>query len=608
MATGKAVQRIAFRATGLGVALAVVGLALVVAPAAAALKPTTTVVTNTAPAETGAPITFTATVTHNLQTPTGTVTFTVDPLGSTTSLTCDNGNAPTLQPASTGSTATCAFAAGLLAADSPYTVTATYNGDSNFAGSTETVTRVIRPGPTTTTLSSSNTPSVTGQPLTYTATVAATIPSTGMPTNSVTFSITGHDGTSFPCDNGDLQTLNSSDMAQCNLAAGLAASDSPYTVSAAYSGDSNYAASTTSITQDVLKATTTIAVTSSSSTLVTGQPVTFTATISVDPPGSGNPAGLVVFTVTGNSSPPTTATCGGGNSQHITTTMGVSTATCSFAAGLPGKPLSYTISAALSDPNFKSPVAGSLTQQVAKAATTTTLFGVPGSLVATQAFVFGVQVQTVAPGTGAPSGELEFSVCQDGAATCEGVNGAKGGTFLLPAPTSGEVSKNINKIDISIPEGLEPGFWNVVANYEGNGNLAASTNATIGHIEVTRVPTTLDLFMSRNPVPNGGKLVIKAAVMARATATGSLGAPSGTVTFTITGSDSPTDTLTCSSGLNTVSIGTNTANQGLAKCVIAAGQLMNANSPYTVTAAYSGDSNYAPPVSDTTGSVSIAAG
>lgn len=612
MAKGTAVQRIAFRATGLGVVLALAALALVASPATATgSKITSTVVTNSAPAETGAPITFTATVTHGLQTPTGTVTFSIDPNGSTTSVVCSNNstNMIGVTPASVGASAQCTISGGLLAADSPYSVTAVYSGDSTFAGSTGTLTRVIRAAPTTTTLTSSNNPSVTGQTLTYTATVATAPPSTVGPmvAGTVTFSIIGHDGTSFPCDNGDAQTLDSNDMAQCNLTAGLAANDSTYTVSAVYTdtADVNYATSNSSLTQTVLKATTTVTVTSSSPTLVTGQPVTFTATVSVDPPGSGIPAGSMVFTVTGNSNNPTTVSCDGGSVHPITTSMGVSTATCGFAKGLPSKPLSYTVSATLSDPNFKSPVAGTLTEPIARAATTTTLFGLPGSLVASEAFTFGVQVQTLAPGTGAPSGDLEFSICLNGASVCNGTTGAKGGTYLMPTPTAKEISNNRNNVEFSIPEGLQPGFWDVVANYEGNVDLTASTNATIGHIEVLTVPTTMDLFTSKSPVPAGGKLVIKAAVLADARATGSLGAPSGTVTFTITGSDSPTDILHCNAG-DAVSITTNPANQGIARCVIAAGQLMSANSPYQIQAVYDGDNNYSG-VTGTT-SVGVAAG
>lgn len=588
MAKATAGRHIAFRAGVVGSVLALVGLVFAATPAAAAGKPTTTTVTATTAAYTGAPITFTATVTRGAQTPTGTVTFAIVGADSSTP-TCDGGtNTFTLAPATTGSSAACSFAGGLDASGSPYAVTASYSGDGNFAPSSGMLTKVIHLGPTSTAVSSASNPSVTGEAVTFTAVVAAASPSTGAPTGSVTFGIIGRDGTAFACDGGDTQTLDGSDMAQCGIAAGLLADDSPYAVTATYSGDPNFETSSGSLSQGVAKATTTVTVTSSSSTLSTGQPVTFTADIAVDPPGAGAPTGSVVFTVVGNGPPLTPVTCDGGDTQPISS----SSATCSFSAGLQAKSLTYTVSATLSDPNFKSPVAGTLVQPVTKAATTTSLFGFNGSYAASESFNLGVEVETNAPGTGAPTGDVEWAICLDGASICDAASGTKGGNIELPTPKAKDIAGNFNKVVIGVPEGLAPGFWDVVANYEGNGNLGASSNTPVGHILITKVPTTMELFVNHNPVANEGRAVIKAAVFPTHGATGSDGAPSGTVTYTITGSDSSSDTLTCNSGSNVVPISTTVNNQGIAKCVIDAGQLMSVNAPYAITASYSGDSTY----------------
>ncbi len=584
MAMGTALRRIAFRAGTIGSVLALAGLAFAATPAAAAGKSTTTVVTATTAAYTGAPVTFTATVTRGAQTPTGSVTFAILGADSTTPV-CDGVN-DTISL--TGNSAQCSFAAGLDAAGSPYTVTATYSGDGTFASSSGMLSKVIHKGPTTTTVTSASNPTVTGQGVTLTAVVAPASPATGLPTGTVTFAITGHDGSSFACDGGEMPMLDGSDMAQCAVSAGLLADDSPYAVTATYSGDTNFETSTGSASQVVAKATTTIMVTSSSGTVVTGETVSFTADIAVNSPGAGTPTGSVIFTVAGNGPPATTETCDGGDTQSISSLS----ATCSFSAGLPAKSLTYTISATLSDPNFKSPVAGTLVQAVNKAATSTSLFGFQGSYVATQGFTLGVEVQTTSPGMEAPTGDVEWGICQDGASSCDAETGTRGGNVQLPAPKAKDVSNNFNKVEIGVPEGLEPGFWDVVANYEGNGDLGASTNTTVAHILVTTVPTTMDLFLNHNPVKNEGRLVIKAVVNPTVRATGSLGAPSGSVTFTIAGSDSPSDTLTCGSGSNVVDISTTIDNQGIAKCVIAAGQLTSANGPYMLQAAYSGDSTY----------------
>jgi Big-like domain-containing protein len=583
----------AFRVAGVASVLALAGLALIASPAAAAAKTTTTTITTNGPAYSGSTIVFTATVVHNDLTPTGTVTFSVEGADDSTPMCQESStNIVGLQMASTGASATCTIVAGLSSVVSPYMVTATYSGDSTFAGSMGTLTKAVHPGPTATTVTSTTAPSVTGQAVSFTAQVAPTSPSTGVPTGSVVFSITGQSGASFTCDDvgGDTQTLSGSDLAQCDIPTGdFLVTGSPYTVSAAYSGDSNYAASSGSTTQNVYKATATIAVASSSSTLVNGQPVTFTATVTgITPPGSGTPTGSVVFSVVGNNAPPTTATCEGGDTVSL---GGTSSAACTFPKGLSSVPLSYNVSATLQDDNFKTPAAGTLVQSVGRAASTVLLGAVPSSLVASQSFDFTATVKTVSPGTGAPTGYLEWAICQNEATQCTPTTGTKGNTMLLPSLTTADKTKSQNKVGIAVPEGLTPGFYDVTASYEGDAAQSSSTSS-VGHIEVTQVPTTVQIFENHNPVAFGGKLKIRAAVIADARATESLGAPTGTVTFTITGATTG-DTLTCSNATtNMVTISTTAQNQGIANCAIPAGVLMSGDSPYRIKAVYSGDSNY----------------
>src|SRR5262249_27354201 len=119
-------------------------------------------------------VTFTATVTSGLASPTpaGTVTF----LDGTTPLgtgTLDN----------TGHAVLTVSALGV----GSHTITASYSGDSNFSGSTSTppsqsVSRVA----TNTLVVSSVNPSVFGQPVTFTAAVAG-VAGTATPTGTVSF-------------------------------------------------------------------------------------------------------------------------------------------------------------------------------------------------------------------------------------------------------------------------------------------------------------------------------------------------------------------------------------------------------------------------------------
>jgi large repetitive protein len=328
----------------------------------------------------------------------------------------------------------------------------------------------------------------------------------------------------------------------------------------------------------------TVTLTSSAGpSLVTGQPVTFTATVTT---GGAPATGSILFSVTGSEG--TTATCNGGNTQSLATSGGVTSATCTFPAGLLGKPLYYTVTAHLQDPNYKAPDA-TLTQQIGKSLTNTTIAGLAGSAVAGEPFSFTATVQDQSPGTGSPTGSMEFAVCAYSSPppTC---TGGAGGTYLMPTPTKAEQSLNENKITFSLPSGvLQPGFYDVSADYVGDSNYWSSQSA-FSYILVTKVPTTLGLVASDNPTYDGGREILRAVVHADTRATASLPGPGGTVTFTITGASG--DTLVCQeTGTPVIVIGVKAADQGVARCSIT-GDVHTIDSPYTITAVYSGNSVY----------------
>ncbi len=316
--------------------------------------------------------------------------------------------------------------------------------------------------------------------------------------------------------------------------------------------------------------------------LVTGEAVSFTATVTT----SGAPAtGSIVFSVVGSEG--TTATCDGGNTQPVSTSGGVTTATCSFAKGLLGKPLFYNVSAHLVDPNFTAPTA-TLVQTIDKSLTDTTIgSNLPGSVIAGEAFSFTATVQDVSPGTGSPTGSMEFAICPYTQPTCTGF---PGGAFTMPNPTHADQALNENKITFSLPSGvLTPGFYNVSADYVGDSNYWSSQSA-FSNLLVTKVPTTLSLVASDNPTFNAGREILRAVIKGDSRATQSLGGPTGTVTFTITGASG--DTLVCQeTGTPVIPVGSKPANQGVARCSIS-GDVLAADSPYTISVMYSGDSVY----------------
>ena len=262
---------------------------------------TTSVVTSaTNPSVFGQSVTFTATVTAvapGSGTPTGSITF-LD--GSTTLGTATlSGGKATFK--------TTALAAG------PHTITVSYSGDGNFVTSTSApLTQTVNQAATTSKVTSSANPSVFGESVTFTATVKAVAPGSGTPTGTVSF-LDGSTSLGTGTLSGGTATFSISTLA-------VAA----HSITVVYGGDTNFLTSTSGIlTQTVKQAATTSSVSSSVNPSVSGQAVTFTATIAPVSPGSGTPTGTVTFddgsTVLG------TVTLTNGTASFTTSSLAVGT-------------------------------------------------------------------------------------------------------------------------------------------------------------------------------------------------------------------------------------------------------------------------------------------
>ena len=184
------------------------------------------------PSVTGTPVTLTAKVSGKSSTsgvPTGKVTFSA-------------GGTPLYTQTLAHGTATVVTGRGgvpALAAGS-HVITAVYQGDKRFAGSTSnTVTEVVKTATTTAVTSSAN-PSVQGQTVTYTAKVS---PAGGG--GSVTFAAGG-----TPVTGCKALALNSSGQATCRV---TYATTGSHAITAVYSGDAANAGSTSAVlTQSVV--------------------------------------------------------------------------------------------------------------------------------------------------------------------------------------------------------------------------------------------------------------------------------------------------------------------------------------------------------------------
>ena len=192
---------------------------------------TTKVVSSLNPSSTGVTVTFTATVTAVAPasgTRTGTVAFED---GGVAIAGCS------AQIVGAAGTATCATNALAAAA---HTITAVYSGDGNFTTSTSPPLTQTVVSATTTTVTSSANPSVFGQSIQYTATVA------GGPT--VTGTITFRDGGSNIA--GCVAVLVAAGSASCTVSPTVAS----HKITAVYSGDASNAASTSVVMTQVVTA------------------------------------------------------------------------------------------------------------------------------------------------------------------------------------------------------------------------------------------------------------------------------------------------------------------------------------------------------------------
>jgi Big-like domain-containing protein len=329
-------------------------------------------------------------------------------------------------------TATCTTS--VLAVGS-HSIVATYTGDVNFTGgASSALPYTVNQAPTTTALAASPaSPSVFGQSVAFTATVTG-----GDGGGSVAFK----DGATTLAGCGAKALSGSGPyIATCMTSALTVGSHS---IVATYTGDTNFtggASTALHYTVNQAPTTTTLAASPTSSS-VFGQPVTFTATVT-----GGDGGGSVAFkdgstTLTG---------CG----AKALSGSGPYTATCTTSTLTVG---SHSIVATYSgDTNFTGGASTALPYTVNQAATTTTLSASPsGSSSFGQSVTFTATVAATAPGAGAPTGTVAFTI--DG--TPAGSSGVSG---------SGQATLSTSS--------LGAGSHVIAATYSGDGNFLTSSGS-----------------------------------------------------------------------------------------------------------------------------------
>ncbi|MGA7833669.1 MAG: Ig-like domain-containing protein, partial [Acidimicrobiales bacterium] len=534
-------------------------LTVTLEPASSLLLSTTTTLTQTASSSTsvGSPVTYTATVTPTSSyagPPTGTVSF------ATTTGVIPGCGAVALSQL-TPDTATCSTTYSGAVDD---LVQAIYGGDSLDAASENYAT-------TSTTLSSSDSGSaVVGETVTYAAIVADQSGDASQPTPAGTVAFSDGDGVISNCADQSLGLVGTDEVATCSVSYSSLSSPDPDTVTASYSGDSATFPSTATLSETVTQAQTTTVVNAtpeSSLGLVVGQPVTYTASVSVNAPGSGAPTGSISLSDTAGAVASCTGLAVGGSNPES-----VSCTTAYTAAMADNVTATYS-----GDTNFAGSASTTLVETVDPASTTTVLSSPSSSIVVGQSTTFTAIIGVVAPGAGSPTGGVTFSD------TAGVVGDACPSQSLTTVDSTLEATCTVTfQSALTSPD-------KVSASYNTDGNFASSTSSTID-LAVTPAQTTTTLEADNHSVVAGQPVTYTASVGVLAPGAGS---PTGTVSFT---------------GTNGVAIAmcTNVTVASAPSSPITASCTTSYASPgdETVEATYNSDGNYATSSAQLTESVS----
>ncbi|MBW8746301.1 MAG: Ig-like domain repeat protein [Acidobacteria bacterium] len=403
----------------------------------------------------GEPLMLTATVTNSgLVAVTGSVTFK------------DGSNIILGQANVNGSGVATWTATGLNGG--AHSFTAVYSGDTNNSTSTSpAVNYTVNTIPTTTLLSPNTFTVDAGAPLQLSATVTPSQATGGTVTGTVTF----YDGATVL----NTVTLPANGVAQLSTSLTVGS----HTLTASYSGSTNYAASTSNAAGGTARqATTSTLIVSSSPTAIAGSIVTFSITVT----GSGaTPAGAVI--VKDNGSLLRTVSLNGGKAALPVSTLAVGdhVITADYAGDANN---------AASSSNTSQKIVQATTTLSVAASANPTVSGQPVSLVATATSNGGV-----------PPGQVQFL---DG--------GVQIGTGTLNG--SGVASLQTSS--------LTPGVHAITAVYVGDATYAAATSNTLSLTVLQAI--TVVVVSDVNPSIAGRSVQFTATVTGGSNLT-------GTVTF-----------------------------------------------------------------------------
>ena len=438
------------------------------------IEPTTTTLTSSVnPSAVGQAVTFTATVSSQASTVTGSVKF----MDGTTVLA---GGGVLLN--STTRMATFTTTGLALGA---HVITAVYSGDNASATSTSASLSQIVKQTSVLQLSSNLNPAKVYDSITFTVAVSETPSGGNAPSGSIVFSA---DGSLLPSGTVAI-TGGAASYTTALLAAGS------HIITATYSGDaSDTAATSNALTEVVTSATSTTMLATSNANVPLTTPVTFTATVAGN--NSSIPTGNVIFK-DGSASIGTMALNSGGVASFTTSML--TTGTHSVTAAYQG------------DQDYASSVSSALTETVSKIATSAAVVSSANPADAGAAVNFTVTITAASSTT--PNAAITGPVSlMDG-------NTVVGTGTLSPLGTGPATASAV----ISVSS-LSIGSHAITAVYAGDTDYVGSTSGAVS--EVISLATSSNVLTANTTAPIATK-----PVTLTATLSSNGGTPTGTVTF-----------------------------------------------------------------------------
>jgi len=377
------------------------------------------------------------------------------------------------------------------------TIGANYGGDSSFPSASGSVEHTVR-APVTVTIDGPAT-SRAGEDVTFTI-VATTEPGV-TPTGEVTVDDQGTEVFRAAVDG--------TGTAEFTIALGVGT----HTLTATYAGDAvNLPGSSTPFDHSVQKAFTATELASSALPSAEGQPVTFTATVSVQVPGAGLATGTVTF-LAGAVELDAAPLDGSGVASFTTDALDVGTT---------------VITARYDGDSSFSTSEDVIPQNVVQGFTATTLETAPATSRIGETVTLTATVTAVAPAAGTPTGVVTFF---------------QGPAALGSAPLngSGQAALTVSAFGL--------GTHALAARYGGSTDFASSES--VGDHEVTRWPVSIELTPSLTDAVTGQPVTFTVAVADR---DGSGFDPTGSITFSEFGITTPIVASLDSAGTATVTV------------------------------------------------------